>query len=150
MYKQTNVEKIKELIDKGATDADWTKAKNELEAEREERERQTKEAAERHRLWLIEQSKPENFIPKQSKYMHVPENFAEFKKLCQSCDLESLKQYCIEIAEGAHSAELATVNTTKVVQFLLAQIALRKDDTEAPAAKTEIHKKDNKSLPYSR
>jgi hypothetical protein len=120
-----------------------------IQEKQAEQERQQKISAEKHRLWLIEQSKPKNFIPKQSKYMHVPENLAEFKKLCQSCDLEALKSYTLEIAEGLHKSELATVDATKVVQFLLAQITLR-GAKESATAKNEKTKTVKPKPEYSR
>jgi len=121
----SNLETLKNEVRKGKTDQDWKQAKLEIEQEKAEREKRKAQAAEERRIWEAEQMKPEVFVPREARAMHVELNRLDFEKKCAKCDREALIRYTQELKAGLHREEFR--DTATVINFLEAQLQKRKE-----------------------
>jgi hypothetical protein len=125
--KEDVIETLKNLImHNSATESDFKEAQRQVKLAQEAHERQRKEKAERGRLERIENNKPKNRYPALFRYKHVEQNLQELLNYCQTYDLSALEVYATELSQGKHRLTFRTDNPYEALQFLRAQIALRK------------------------
>jgi hypothetical protein len=115
------------LLDGVITDDLFIEAKQKVQAIKSEKERQRQKTAEEQRLKEIENNKPENAIPRLSRYEHVPENAREYREYIDTCDLALLEVFRDEMVNGKYKAEFRDeAHFQRVLTFLTLKINQRK------------------------
>lgn len=105
----------------------FNKAEIEAEKIRATKEAQRKQATEEQRLKNIENNKPENAIPRLSRFEHVAENAKDYHTYVDTCDLALLEVYRDELIAGKYKAEFRNdAHRQRVLTFLTLKIQQRK------------------------
>jgi hypothetical protein len=117
----------KAILDGLINDEIYVTAKQRADNIKATKEAQRKQATEKQRLKQLEALKPENAIPRLSKFEHVAENAREYHAYIEICDITLLEVYRDELIAGKHKAEFRNdAHRQRVLTFLTLKINQRK------------------------